>query len=333
MMKKVLGCVIACIALLLCMGTSVPATAAHYTVLVVMSYGADFEFVQEIKQGIASVLSDTCHIDYFYMDTKKNIAGGPEKAREAYELYRKRRPDGVIAADDNAQAMFVVPYLKDKVKTPVIFCGVNAAPEKYGYPASNVSGILERHQISQSLAFTKLLVPSIKTFGLMTYDSPSGRSVLAHFEREEHTLPVELAAARFPKTLAEAKTMANSLNRLCDVLFIPSMQGLKDDDGNTIPEKKIILALTRAYARPIIGGNSYNIKYGMLCGVIKNGQEQGAVAAEMLLKAMGGTPISQIRVTRNRRGKAVINVTVMKSFGIKPKPILLKDTALVETEP
>jgi hypothetical protein len=48
----------------------------------------------------------------------------------------------------------------------------------------------------------------------------------------------------------------------------------------------------------------------MLCGVIKTGQEQGTAAAEMLLKAMGGTPISQIRVTRNRRSKAVINVMV-----------------------
>jgi ABC-type uncharacterized transport system substrate-binding protein len=121
---------------------------------------------------------------------------------------------------------------------------------------------------------------------------------------------MELAAAGFPKTLAEAKAMAKSLNPFCDVLFVPTMQGLKDDIGNTIPEKKIILALTRAYARPIIGGNNYNIKYGMLCGVIKTGQEQGTAAAEMLLKAMGGTPISQIRVTRNRRSKAVINVMV-----------------------
>jgi len=27
-------------------------------------------------------------------------------------------------ADDNAQSMFVLPYLKDKVKTPVMFCAV-----------------------------------------------------------------------------------------------------------------------------------------------------------------------------------------------------------------
>jgi ABC-type uncharacterized transport system substrate-binding protein len=53
----------------------------------------------------------------------------------------------------------------------------------------------------------------------------------------------------------------------------------------------------------------------------------------MLLKAMKGTPVSQIPITRNRLGKAIINVTVMKALGIKPKPILLKGTELVRTEP
>jgi ABC-type uncharacterized transport system substrate-binding protein len=53
----------------------------------------------------------------------------------------------------------------------------------------------------------------------------------------------------------------------------------------------------------------------------------------MLLKAMQGTPVSEIPITRNRRGKSIINVTVMKAFGIKPKPIILRGTELVRTEP
>jgi ABC-type uncharacterized transport system substrate-binding protein len=53
----------------------------------------------------------------------------------------------------------------------------------------------------------------------------------------------------------------------------------------------------------------------------------------MLLKAMGGTPVSKIPITRNRKGKPIINVTVMKALGITPKPILLKDAELVWTEP
>ncbi|WP_022665439.1 ABC transporter substrate-binding protein [Desulfospira joergensenii] len=314
-------------------GLATAADNAMYKVLVVMSYGPDYQFVEEVQQGIESVLSETCRIETVYMNTRKNFPGGPQKAKEAYELYKKLRPDGVIASDDNAQSMFVVPYLKDKVKTPVMFCGVNATSEKYGYPASNVSGILERHHISQTLAFTKQLIPSIKTFGLMAYESPTGRAILKNFQQEEKTFPMELVAARFPKTLDEAEAMARELRPLCDVLYMPTMQGLKDEKGNVLSERDSVPAMGRAFVKPIVTGNNYSIKYGVLCGIVKTGQEQGSTAAKMLLKAMEGTPVSQIPITRNRLGKAIINVTVMKALGIKPKPILLKGTELVRTDP
>ncbi len=100
--------------------------AASFKVLVVMSYEETYPTTPEYKEGIKAVLGDTCEIRYFQMDTKQHLEAGPEKAKEAYALYEEFQPDGVIAADDNAQSMFVVPYLKDKVKTPVMFCGVNA---------------------------------------------------------------------------------------------------------------------------------------------------------------------------------------------------------------
>ena len=98
--------------------------AASYKILVVMSYEEENPWCIQIKEGIDSVFAGNSDIKYFYMDTKKNIEGGDQKAKEAYALYIRFRPDGVIVADDNAQSMFVLPYLKDKVKTPVMFCAV-----------------------------------------------------------------------------------------------------------------------------------------------------------------------------------------------------------------
>ena len=133
-----------------------PTTLAYrYNVFVVMSYEEDNPWCQEIKKGIDSVLSGSSEITYFYMDTKINREGGELKASEAYALYQKIKPDGVITADDNAQQMFVLPYLKDNVETPVMFSDVNAEADKYGYPASNVSGILERGHIRESYGFGK----------------------------------------------------------------------------------------------------------------------------------------------------------------------------------
>lgn len=309
-----------------------PVPAAQIRVLVVMSYAPGYGWGEEIKAGIVSVLSGKCKTKFFYLDTKNNFEGGVQKAKEAYNLYNTYRPHGVIAADDNAQSMFVVPYMKDKVKTPVIFCGVNTEAEKYGYPASNVTGILERHHLSESLALAKQLLPEIKTFGVFTPDNTSGRANLEQFQQAPHTYPVTLAAYKLPKTLMEMKTMAQELRTQCDILYSPTMHGLFDANQKPVADQEAIPILAKTFGKPVIGGNGFNIKFGLLCGVVKTGQEQGATAAEMLLKAMQGTPVNQLPITTNQYGKAIINVTVMNKFGIKPRPILLKGTQLVETE-
>ncbi len=311
----------------------VPAgNASSYKVLVVMSYESDFPWVVEIKEGIDFVLKDTCEIQYFYLNTKKNFKGGKKKAKEAYDRYLNFQPDGVIAADDNAQSMFVIPYLKDKVKTPVMFCGINREPEKYGYPSVNVSGILERLHIGESIAFVQQLHPSIKTFGFIMKDSTSSKGVLRQIEKQSSIYPAKFIAFKHPKTLVDATSMAEELKKHCDILFMASMEGVVDINGSPLEDSEIMPVVARIFGKPTITSNSYNVKFGALCAVVKTGQEQGSTSAGMLLKAMQGTPVSQIPITINRRGKRIINVTAMKELGIKAKPIILRGAELVRTE-
>lgn len=307
------------------------ANGAPYKVLVVMSYQVSFSWVQEIKEGIDAVLAGDAIIRYFYMDTKTHIEKGPEKAKEAYALYKKYKPEGVIAADDNAQSMFVVPYLKDKVKTPVMFCGVNADPEKYGYPAANVSGIIERLHIAETIAFTQQLMPQIKSVASMMKDSPTAKLVSAQFQNESHMFPARFIGFRQPKNIQEVKTMSIELRDQCDVLAMETMLGTLDENGNPLTDKEVIPIVVETFKKPIITTNAQMLKYGLLCAVNKSGQEQGAKAAAMLLKAMQGTPVTDIPMVRNTQGRRYLNVTEMKTFGIKPKPILLKGAVLVKT--
>ena len=331
-MRKNLYCFMA--AIMVCMCGLFPAAghAAPFKVLVVMSYEETFSWVQEMKEGTDSVLAGKHEVRYFYMDTKSNLKGGPQKAEEAYALYREFQPDGVIAADDNAQSMFVVRYLKDKVKTPVMFCGVNADPEKYGYPSSNVSGILERSPIAETVAFAKQIIPSLKTFAYMIKKSPSGDAILKRVRSQSDRYVAKFTGSEEPNTLEEAIPMAKKLGSQCDVLFLATLQGIADENGRPLDDSEIIPAVLKAYGKPGITDNRYRIKYGMLCAVQKTGLEQGKTAAEMLLKAMQGTPVSEIPITRNYNGKRVINVTALKALGIQPRADFLLGAELVKTE-
>lgn len=304
-----------------------------FKVLVVMSYEENFPWVSQLKNGIEEALSDTCDIRYFYMDTKRDLEGGPHKAKQAYDLFREFKPDGVIVADDNGQSMFVVPYLKDKVDIPVMFCGVNEEAEKYGYPASNVSGVLERIHFRESISFAKQLAPSISTFGFIIKDSPTGRALLEQIQKGAEDYEVRLVAFRMAKTLEQARRMTNELKDKCDLLYISAMAGILDESGKPIPEKEAVQLVLKSWGeRPTVATEEYNVKNGALCTVVRTGEEQGATAAKMLLEAMHGKPVEQIPIVQNRYGKRVINVTSMKELGIKPKPVLLLGTELVRSD-
>jgi len=307
--------------------------AAPYKVLVVMSYDGEYRWEQEIREGIEAVLGGQAELRYVYMDTKNNLAGGPEMARQAYETYKDFKPDGVIAADDNAQSMFVVPFLREKVNTPVIFCGVNADPGKYGYPAANVTGVTERLHLHESLSFAQQLIPGIRKVGFLQKESPSGQASQEQYQRELANYPVESVGFKLPRTLAEAKEVVAGFRQSADALFFETLEGIPDEKGRPLNDRAVIPILAKIFGKPIISNNLYHVEYGTLCAIIKKGQEQGGAAAGKLLEILRGKPVSAIPVSAASEGEAVLNVTVMQEMGIIPRPITLKGVRLVRTMP
>ncbi len=320
------------ISILLCAQPLEAKQSPQFKVFVVMSYHADYQWQKQVREGIDMVLGDMCEVRSFDLDTKRNLDGGLKKAKEAYDIYKKWQPDGVITADDNAQSMFVVPYLKDKVSTPVIFCGVNAEPQKYGYPATNVSGILERHHLRESLVLVKQMVPAIKKIGVIAANRPSNIGMINTIKEEQSSYPVRSFEYRLANSLAEAVKMTKELRSLTDALHIMGIEGLVDDKNKTLPTAESLSVIAETYGKPTIGVVRYEVEAGALCAVIHRGQEQGETAARMLLDAMHGKRISELPVIRNRYGQSIINVTVMKKLGISPSSSILKNTILVETE-
>lgn len=315
------------------LGLTAPALADDpYKVLVVMSYEKDNPWVQEIQDGIEGALGDTSEVTYAYMDTKIDLKGGPQKAKTAFEVFTNLAPDGVITVDDNAQSMFVLPYLLGKTDVPIMFSGVNAEPEKYGYPADQVSGILERGHIRETISYLQQLDPSIKRISFLTRDSPSGNALQRQVEAEREGYSAGFAGFYLVTTIKELRVLANELRTKTDAIFIDSLEGIEDAAGRGLANKEVLGILSNEFRGPIVGANRYHVDQGALTAVVKTGQEQGRRAAEMLLRAMRGTPVSNIPIMQNNRGRRVINVGTMKKLGMKPRPIDLRGALLVQTQ-
>ena len=301
-------------------------------VLVVFSYEKNYLWDVEIREEIEKVFSSSAELTFFYMNTKVALENGSEKAAEAFALYQKMQPDGVIAVDDNAQSMFVVPYLKNRVSTPVMFCGVNAKPEAYGYPAKNVSGILERYHFEETISFNRQIAGKTETFALMVNESPLADLMARELKAEKDKLSAEMVAFLRPTTLPQAINMVQNVRDKVDLLMLLTLKGLVDASGKPVSDSESIAKVVKAFNKPTAATATFVVKNGALSGVLTTGQEQGKMAATMLLRAMHGVPMDQLPVTRNYRGKRMINVTTMKSLDITPDPLALRGAKLVRSD-
>ncbi|MBT2997976.1 MAG: ABC transporter substrate-binding protein [Candidatus Thiodiazotropha sp. (ex Ctena orbiculata)] len=237
----------------------------------------------------------------------------------------------MITVDDNAQSMFVVPYLKNKVDTPIFFCGVNGDASDYGYPNHHISGTLERGHIRESIAFLKQLLPGFDNLCFIAKASPSGRALKKQVVGESSTYMVPTSRFDLITTTNQLRKIAGEFGEQCGAFYMDSLEGIENDRGEPMVNREILDFFRSIYSGPIIGGNRYHVEDGAVSAVVKTGQEQGEIAASMLLQALQGKPVSDLPVTRNYKGRRYINVNSLQSLGIKPRPIVLRGATLVTT--
>jgi len=309
--------------------TAAGPQASTKKVLVVMSYHESSNSGQKIRDGINSTLTRMT-INYFYLDTKNHPENGKVKAAEAYEIYKTLQPDLVIAADDNAQSLFVLPYLKGKVKTPVVFCGVNDDAKKYGYPTGQITGIIEKKHYKEGITFARLIKPDLDTIGVIYKDTTSNRANISQVKRESLGYPVKIVDYKPVKTTMDLRAAVSSLEKKVDGFLVLNLAAITDEDGRKLTGNQGAALMSRLTDKPTIGTSKREIVSGILCGVAKLNIEQGLVAARMAREILAGKAVRDIPVTWNRNGQRVINVSTARRLAISLKPVALIGTDLVQ---
>lgn len=326
-----------CLALIFCSASMLvtrSAVAAPYRILAVMSYNDSYPWQEDLKNGITNECGKECEVTFFSLDMKNNPQDGAKKGEAAFRLFQELRPDGVIAADDYAQSAFVVPFLRNRVATPVVFCGVNEEPEVYGYPAANVTGVLERFHSRETIDLLKQLVPSVKSIGFMVRGSdPSTLGMLKEFDALGRELPGIRIEYKTPETLEEALQVARELGRRHGAVYVEHFEGIPDQHGRRHPHREVVRRLLQEIGKkPTICATDYTLRQGVLASVVKSGAEQGILAVKQLREVLNGVPPAKAPIIRNRAGVKYVNVKTMKALGLEVKPSVLRDVKLVTTD-
>jgi ABC-type uncharacterized transport system substrate-binding protein len=300
-------------------------------VLLVHSYHPEYAWVDTITQGVQTAIQGQgIDLRIFYMDTKRHTdepwkIGAGERARAAVEEFR---PDVVLASDDDAQQYFAKAYVGGAL--PIVFCGVDADPTKYGYPASNVTGVIERPHFRESLALAQRLRPIQRIAVLSCHDSTSV-AALGFMKQEQ--LDVEVVEWLMVDDFDEWQAAVARWNDTVDALVIRSYQAVKVPGGaDNVPPKQVAEWTVQHTTLPTIAFHDFEIRDGVLVGVVKSGAEYGRQAMEFGLQILDGTSPAALPITRAKLGIPTINRETARRLGISLTPELTSGVTLVPTD-
>jgi len=296
--------------------------------LFVNSYHKGYLWSDDIERALMQTLGVTENIDgsfdtsnssvqfkIFRMDTKLNQSEAfiKQAALSAKAIIDEWHPDIVVACDDNASKFLIVPYFKQS-SIPFIFCGVNWSASEYGFPTSNVTGMVEvaptRHTISLLQRYAK--GPRIGFIGANTF---SGRKSIKYIQEKEN---IAFSSGKLVDSFDEWKQEYILLQSTVDMLFWLNPIGIKG--WNESEAISFILENTRI---PTGASTDAEIQYALI-GSTKVAAEQGVWSGKTALRILNGELPSDIPIKRNRHSQIYLNKKLSKKLGVTFSPELLE---------
>ena len=320
MLRKI--SVLAVVLTMIISGTALASTYNGKKVLFIDSYHEGYPWSDGIVKGVQDTLKGSgVDLQVYRMDTKRNTdeAFKVEAAGKAKEVIDSWKPDVVIAADDNASKYLIAPFYKNS-SLPFVFCGLNWDASNYGFPVSNVTGMVE-------VALIQQVIDNLKTYakgdriGYLTSDV-----MTEHKEAEFYgkLLNIHFTEEKYVKNMAEWKQAFVEMQNQVDLLIVGNNSGL--NDWNDEEAAAWALANTK-----VPTGTTYDwmVPVSML-GLTKVPEEQGIWSAKAALQILDGKSAGSIPVTKNELGGVYLNVKLASNAGVVFKPALLKNATVIK---
>ena len=291
-------------------------------VLLIDSYHQGYAWSDGIIEGAKNVAkASNVTLSIYSMDTKRNASKDFKKKAGllAKAEIEKQKPDVVIACDDNASRYLVEPYYKD-ASLPFVFCGVNLDETTYDYPYKNATGIVEVSIYNPMLDVLASLAGG-DDFGVLGTDKTTPRKEAAYLI---NNLKLDFSV-KFPADFEEWKSDYLTLQEKTDFIIIWSSAGLPGWDAKEA--RQFILENSK---KPSGTTQAFMMPYALI-GFVKVAQEQGEWSMKTAIKILGGKNPDQIPVSRNKRGRLLINDAIANTLNIQLPVTLVEIADIIDT--
>ena len=323
----------------------------------VNSYQEDDPWSMQLRTGILETLAragysladktlafEAFHIEGTYYDLP-DILPITERAMTAIEAFG---PDVVVVSDEEA-IRALVPRISN-FGLPIIFCGLNGSPQDEYLNHPNVTGVLERPHLLQTIRVAQDFLaidtqdPDVgePRYLILSDGSLSGQvsaAVIHDVIYNESTgarvvPPVDVLVSSqwedwqtlfLQASERSAETGDPGLDFVL-VLHYHTIKGKTEErdlattstsNGPYLSPHEVMSWILENSPVPIFGLWDFAISDGAVAGLVISGYDQGAAAADIAVQIIRGTDIASIEVRAPSRNLLAMNLAAAQAWGLQ----------------
>ena len=243
--------------------------------------------------------------EYFYvnLDIATDDAAKMALGKETLTKVKAANPKIIISIFDN-----VIKYIAHQVEdVPVVAGYFFSSPEALGLPTKNITGVARRSFAVDiwSIANQITGAKTVSMIGKKNFSMAQVRAgMVAKTDELEKQSGVRLTDMYLCDTFDEWKKFIE--NSSDDLIYAVGTTMIMDGDKELTSAELVRWTVDHAKG-VVVGATEDIVRDGALFAVVTSEGIWGKQIADMVLKAVSGTPVSQIPMESIQKGKLVIN--------------------------
>ena len=289
-----------CLLLLSLVWVAPAHTAGNTPVFIVHSYSQEYPWTKRQHEGFMRALTaaspDTIVASVEYLDTKRvpyTETYGDFIAQDLARKYAAYKPKLVYVTDDNALTFALKHLTRIFPGAPIFFSGINDLSAGQRIDSHSVTGVFEEKEIAPNLDLMRHLAPGEREILVVGDDSITYRAIRREIFTELARHPdIEahfLSSGRIDSLVAALRERKEKF------VFLTTIGGIADAAGRTLSLGEIIGAIVRAGRFVVVSMEDAYLYPGVIGGYVTSGSKQGAVAARLSARYLGGTPVAAMK--------------------------------------
>lgn len=304
----------------------------------VMSFDSPWRWTDGQLEGFRETLAlPAAEVRVFQMDVKQHAsdAAKAERGRLARAFVDDFKPDLLYTSDDDVQQHVARHYLGGRL--PLVFSGVNRDPQAHGFEGvANVSGVLEREHVPETLRLLRELVPGLRRLMVLGDHGAYWDAVIRRVH--EGVAAIDgMAAVQVVRTQRFAEyqqavlaAQAVSTAASTDALLHLGILTLVDPAGQPVPYQTVQRWVVEHSALPDASFWLDRIHHGTLASVTVSELEQGRAAGRLARAILvDGVSPGALPMRATAKGQPAINLRRAQALGITVRSTQLLQSHIV----